>query len=483
MLPLPAAARPRPIPPDATPPRMPLEDAALLAVAVAAVALLTAWRRVDPFLTLVAATIGFALAEGMSVAHVGKAFGTGFGLTAAAVGLAVLAAAMLAELANISGGAARLADLCRRMRESAGTAVLARPLGFLAGLGASAAVGYAITAPLRGALSGAPATGAETMPAPARRAALSAGLSLSAAHALVLPAPPMIAAVSILGAGWSAALTLGLPVAIATAVVGLVFVRLAAAPLSTAPAVEAAMEGATAGRAGAPRGVGAGVAAAVLVLLTLALVGLTVVQSLGDIPSEPFGGGRARETLLGAGRPLLLLAIAVTVMGLATLAFAGRRDGAAAGWASRAMRTAALPMLMVAAAGGLQTVTQQPGMAELLGEKVLALPYGVLVPFLAAAIVKTLQGSTLVAAITAAGMTEALLAPLGLDGETGRALAALAIGAGSVTVGHINDPLFWLIAGEARLKPWQGLALVTGGLAVQGAAAAAMLMALAAVLA
>jgi GntP family gluconate:H+ symporter len=457
---------------------MPLEDAALLAVAVAAVALLTAWRRVDPFLTLVAATIGFALAEGMSVAHVGKAFGTGFGLTAASVGLAVLASAMLAELANVSGGAARLAAACRRMRESAGAAVLARPLGFLAGLGASAAVAYAITAPLRGALSGAPSTGAETTAAPARRAALSAGLSLSAAHALVLPAPPMIAAVSILGAGWATTLTWGLPLAVVTAVVGLVFVRLAAAPLRDAPPVEAAI--AVAGPE--PRGLGPAVAAVALLAVTLTVVGLTIAQSLGDIPSEPFGGGRARETLLGAGRPLVLLAVAVTVMGLAALAFAGRRDGAAAGWATRAMRTAALPMLMVAAAGGLQTVTQQPGMAELLGEQVLALPAGVLVPFLAAAIVKTLQGSTLVAAITAAGMTEALLVPLGLDGETGRALAALAVGAGSVTVGHINDPLFWLIAGEARLKPWQGLALVTGGLAVQGAAAAAGLMALAAVL-
>lgn len=457
---------------------MPLQDAALLAVAVAAVALLTAWRRVDPFLALVAATIGFALVEGMSVAHVGKAFGTGFGLTAAAVGLAVLAAAMLAELANVSGAAARLAAACRPLRERAGAAVLARPLGFLAGLGASAAVAYAITAPLRGALSGAPASPAETMPAPARRAALSAGLSLSAAHALVLPAPPMIAAVSILGAGWATTLTWGLPLAVVTAIVGLVFVRLAAAPLRDALPVE----GATAVAGAEPRGVGPAVAAVALVALTLTFVGLLIVQSLGDIPSEPFGGGRARETLLGAGRPLVLLALVVAVMGLATLAFAGRQQGAAAGWATRAMRTAALPMLMVAAAGGLQTVTQQPGMAELLGEQVLALPAGVLVPFLAAAIVKTLQGSTLVAAITAAGMTEALLVPLGLDSQTGRALAALAVGAGSVTIGHINDPLFWLVTGEARLKPWQGLALVTGGLAVQGMAAAAVLAALAAVL-
>jgi GntP family gluconate:H+ symporter len=470
---------------------MPLEDAALLALAVAAVALLTVWRRVDPFLTLVAATIGFALAEGMSVAHVGKAFGTGFGVTAAAVGLAVLASAMLAELANASGAAARLSAACRRLRKRFVAGLLAVPLGFLAGLGASAAVAYAITAPLRSALAGAPATGAETMPAPARRAALSAGLSLSAAHALVLPAPPMIAAVSILGAGWTTTIAFGLPVALVAAAAGLLFVRLAARPLGEAPPVD----GAVAVGAAEPRGTGAAVAAAAFVAVTLVLVGLTLVQSLGDIPSEPFGGGRPRETLLGAGRPLVLIAVVVGVMGLATLAFAVRRGAtdatavrrgatdATAGWPGRAMRAAALPMLLVAAAGGLQTVTQQPGMAELLGERVLALPLGVLVPFLAAAIVKTLQGSTLVAAITAAGMADPLLVPLGLDGTAGRALAALAVGAGSVTVGHINDPLFWLITAEARLKPWQGLALVTGGLAVQGAAAAAVLAALAAVLA
>jgi GntP family gluconate:H+ symporter len=459
---------------------MPLEDAALLAVAVAALALLTAWRRVDPFLTLVAATIGFALAEGMSVAHVGKAFGTGFGLTAAAVGLAVLAAAMLSELAGASGGAGWLAAVTRSLRKRLGTGMLAVPLGFAAGLGASAAVAYAITAPLRAALAGAPATGAETMPAPARRAALSAGLSLAAAHALVLPAPPMIAAVSILGAGWTTTLAIGLPVALVAALVGIAFVHLAGRPLRDAPPVD----GASAVGGVEPRGAGPSVAAVALAAVTLVLVGLTIVQSLGDIPSEPFGGGRARETLLGAGRPLVLIALVVGVMGLTTLAWSARRGAGdvAAGWPGRAMRTAALPMLLVAAAGGLQTVTQQPGMAELLGEQALALPLGLAVPFLAAAIVKTLQGSTLVAAITAAGMVEPLLVPLGLDGATGRALAALAVGAGSVTVGHINDPLFWLISAEARLKPWQGLALVTGGLAVQGVAAAAVLAALAAAL-
>ncbi len=54
-------------------------------------------------------------------------------------------------------------------------------------------------------------------------------------------------------------------------------------------------------------------------------------------------------------------------------------------------------------------------------------------PSRVAAIMKLLQGSSLVAAITAAGMMMELLAPLGLGDAAGRAFAALAIGAGAMT--------------------------------------------------
>ena len=52
-------------------------------------------------------------------------------------------------------------------------------------------------------------------------------------------------------------------------------------------------------------------------------------------------------------------------------------------------------------------------MAELLGERLLAWPAGLLVPFLIAAVMKSLQGSSLVAAIATAGMVQPLLTPLG----------------------------------------------------------------------
>jgi len=114
-------------------------------------------------------------------------------------------------------------------------------------------------------------------------------------------------------------------------------------------------------------------------------------------------------------------------------------------------------------------------MAELIGERVSAFPGGVLIPFLVAAVIKTLQGSSLVAAITAAGMVQPLLASLGLDAESGRALATLAIGAGAMTVSHVNDEYFWLVTRNAGLAPSRGLAALSLGTLLQGLGALALL--------
>ena len=123
-------------------------------------------------------------------------------------------------------------------------------------------------------------------------------------------------------------------------------------------------------------------------------------------------------------------------------------------------------LLIVCAAGGLQRLCQLTGMAEMLGERALAWhlgAFGVLIPFLAAAVIKTLQGSSSVAAITAAGMVQPLLSAIGLADANGTALAALAIGAGAMTVSHVNDEYFWLVtestgfsavARDCRDQPW-----------------------------
>jgi GntP family gluconate:H+ symporter len=133
-------------------------------------------------------------------------------------------------------------------------------------------------------------------------------------------------------------------------------------------------------------------------------------------------------------------------------------------------------LLITGAAGGFAKVLQNTGMPELMAERLLSLPVGLLLPFLVAAVMKALQGSTLVAAITAAGMTEPLLAPLGLDDDWGRTFAVLAIGAGSITASHVNDPYFWLVDGHVRLGPGMTLRLLTLGSLLQGLAAILLLL-------
>jgi GntP family gluconate:H+ symporter len=120
-------------------------------------------------------------------------------------------------------------------------------------------------------------------------------------------------------------------------------------------------------------------------------------------------------------------------------------------------------LLTVGAAGGLSRVFDETGMAELLAQNVLDARYGLLVPFLAAAIVKTMQGNSLSAVLTASGMVEPMLPALGLDSPTGRALAAAATGAGSIAICHLNDPFFWIAAHMGGLSPGRALRLVSLG--------------------
>ena len=257
-----------------------------------------------------------------------------------------------------------------------------------------------------------------------------------------------IAAASILDAAWSRVFLFGLPLAVLSVVVGTLWAHwLSAAdgaPQPTTPTPPAVTAKPSAW------------SAAVLLVATIVPLLLLMVQSLGDIPSEPLGGGMAREAVIGVGRPLVLLVAGVGIMVIGNLRL-GERLLTDAAWTTRILGNVAGPLLTVGAAGGLQRLCQETGMAELLGERLTGWHVtgfaALLMAFLIAATIKTLQGSSLVAAITAAGIVQPLLIPLGLGGDNAKALAVLAVGAGAMTVSHINDEFFWLVSVSGRCPP------------------------------
>jgi gluconate:H+ symporter, GntP family len=449
---------------------MPFLPALLLTASIIVLIAVTQWRRLHPFIAIVFVASAFGLAAGFSISLLGKAFGAGFSRAIYSPGLVIVAAALVAALAENAGATGRLTAMVDRSRSWRwgswlGSTSLAALLGLIAGTGASPAAALALLTPLVSAVSGTKQKGGAV--------SLTLPLAISASHGLVLFSPVVIAAASILDAPWDRAALFGLPAAVLSIAFGAVWSRrfpVAVAGTATqSPPCE--VDPITQNRSGR--------SAIVLLLATAIPLLMLMVQSLGDIPSEPLGGGTAREMVLGVGRPLILFLVGLGIVTIGTWRTSAKllQDS---DWTARVLGGVAGISLTVGAAGGFQRLCQETGMAELLGERLLAWhlgpPFALLIPFLVAAVIKTLQGSSLVAAITAAGMVQPILFSLGLSDASGTALAALAVGAGAMTVSHVNDEFFWLVANGAGLATLPGLARFTIGTLLQGFIAVAVLL-------
>jgi gluconate:H+ symporter, GntP family len=429
-----------------------------LVFAMSVIAIIAAIRaRFHPFLVLTIVASAFGLIVGLSIGLIGKAFGNGFSEALYLPGMVIVAMALVAGIAEQTSVAGKAATAARQTRFG-NSAWMMAIVGLIAGIGASPAAALALLNPLL-------QRGGEK--SRRERNATRVAVAISAGHGLIWLSPVPIAAAAILGAGWQRVAMFGVPVAVVSAAVGIGWAYLISVPqsaMSDPPSVK-----------DKPRSISAAVLLAACFIPLLMLM----VQSVGDMPSEPFGGGAHRELILGIGRPLVLFVASVCIMTLGhwRLSLKCLKDPE---WTGRFLGKAAGIILTVGAAGGLQRLCQQTGMAELLGERLstwhVAGAAGVLIPFLVAAVIKTLQGSSLVAAITTAGMMQPLLSPLGLDSENGIALAVLAVGAGTVMISHVNDDFFWLVSYATEVSPARTLNTFSVATLLQGCAAAILLL-------
>ncbi len=442
---------------------IPFFDALLLLASVVVLIMTTQLQRLHPFLVMVFVASAFGLAAGLSISLVGRAFGTGFSQALYSPGLVIVAAGLVSGLAESTGAAGRIATTISRWRRF-GRVTIAPLLGLIAGIGALPASGFALLMPLLRPIGGGVSQKHGAAP-------IALALAISASHGLVLFSPVPIAAASILEAAWGRVILFGLPVAVLLVVTGTAWARwLPVVGAALPPSIEEPVPT-------VPKRVGW---AAIVVVLAIAIPLLMLIeQSIGTMPSEPLGGGTARELVIGVGRPLSLFVVGVGIIAIG-LWSQSLRLLAEPDWTSRALGSVAGILLTVGAAGGLQRLCQETGMAELIAERLLDWHVGgfagLLIPFLIAAAIKTLQGSSLVAAIAAAGMVQPILLPLGLAGGNGKALATLAVGAGAMTVSHINDEFFWLVSTSVGARPLRGLTALTVGTLLQGLVAVAALL-------
>lgn len=132
---------------------MPELNAFIVLAIIAVMVVMESRLRIMPFLLLILATAAYTLSQGGSLPWTSKEFNTGFGQTIAAAGLAILAGAMVARLAEESGAA----TYWRKRWKGRGLAVIAAiaglggtPVGAL-GLGPGCCGGLAADRPWHGA--------------------------------------------------------------------------------------------------------------------------------------------------------------------------------------------------------------------------------------------------------------------------------------------------------------------------------------------
>jgi gluconate:H+ symporter, GntP family len=447
---------------------MPLSQA--LAFTMSVVILLVATERwqFHPFLVIVAIASAFGLVAGFTTAQVAGVFGSGFSAMIYSPGLVIVAAALIAGLAESTGASDRLEEFVKRRRWFSPRWAMSF-LGLIAGASSSPSSAFAWLTPLLRPFGGDTAQSRE-------RATIALALAISSSHGLMFLAPVPIAAAAILDAEWGRLALFGVPLAFLLAAFAAIFAHWGSAfasllPSPSQPSVVEVLSGEEKKKGRS--------FPLVLVLATAIPLLLLMVQSIGHMPAEPLGGGPARELVLGTGRPLILFLVGVGIMSVGHLPQALSRFADPA-WIERVIGNVAGILLTACAAGGLQRLCQQTGMAEMVGERLAGwhgwLIGGVLVPFLVAAAMKTLQGSSLVAAITAAGIVHPILPQLGLIDPNAKALAALAVGAGAMTASHVNDEYFWVVTQSAGLRPLRGFATVGLGTLLQGFIAAAALL-------
>jgi GntP family gluconate:H+ symporter len=296
--------------------------------------------------------------------------------------------------------------------------------------------------------------------------ALSAGLY--ATHVFVPPTPGPLAAAAILEANLGMLIILGLVVAVFSSAAGYFWSKFIGKKIiitssSVSENKDASSYSPNRTFSFAP------------ILMPVILIAL---KSISDYPTHPFGEGIIHSTHSFVGEPIIAILIGTF------LALTLKKDNKAShfNWMETGIREAGIIILITGAGGAFGNVLREGGIGDVIGENLSQLNLGIFLPFILAAVIKSAQGSSTVAIVTTAAIISPLLDILGLTTEMGRVLAVLSIGAGAMTVSHLNDSYFWVVSQFSEMNTSQALRSQTISTLLQGIAGIMVISILSAVL-
>ena len=387
--------------------------------------------RVQAFIALLIASIVVGVISGMNPSEIISTMQEGMGNTLGFVAMVVGLGAMFGAILEHSGGAEGLANfLVHKFGEKNASWALVIA-GFFIAIPVFFDVAFIILVPIIYSLQRKTKKSLLLYGIP-----LLAGLAIT--HAFIPPTPGPVAVADILNADLGWVILFGFVVGIPTAIIsGPVFGKYIAKKIFVeAPQLNI-------DKLKSEEFPPVGVIFSIIGIPILLIVSNTVLNS--TLFNEGFIPFEVKSWLKMIGHPFTALIIANMV---AWYVLGIRRNFTKENLlkiTTKSMEPAGIIILLTGAGGVFKQVLVNTGTGEMLANYFANEGVSILLfAFLAAVIVRVLQGSSTVAMITAAGITAPLLA---VDiSEIDKALLVIAIASGASILSHVNDSGFWLVS-------------------------------------
>jgi len=395
----------------------------LLVAGIALIVILSTRYKVPAFFSLFLACILVGLGAGMPVADVLGTVKDGFGNILKNLGLIIVLGTTLGLLLEYTGSTTVMANfLLKRMGKR--FAPLAMSItGFIVGLPIFCDSGYIVLSGLNRSMAKRTGISIATM-------SVSLATGLLSVHCMVPPHPGASAAAATIGVDFGKLILIGALASIPAMLIGNWWANYAGrnAPDKIAEDVtdDGPGHGPTLLKACLP----------VFVPIILIAIRSFLTKGIAGDPGWIKG-------VFAFGDPVVALLIGVL------LAFNCKR-----GWHKNelskilqdSVEKAGGGLVVIGMGGAFGAILTATKLGDHLSQSMALGTMGLFFPFLLTAVLKTAQGSSTVAIITASSLVLPLLHALGLDTENGKLFCVLSMGAGSMTVSHTNDAYFWVIS-------------------------------------
>ena len=401
-----------------------------------------------PFLSLLLAAISMGFVGGLTELKVIDTIVVGFGKTLGSIGIIIAFGTIIGAFLEKSGGAKTLANWILKVIGEKRSALAMNITGFIVSIPVYCDSGFIILSSLNKAISK-----RTKIPLVVLGVSLAAGLYVT--HVFVPPTPGPLAASTALDADLGLVIIIGLLVAIPVSLSGLMWAKFIGkkhkyenlndkeqvSNLEKLPKVRLAF---------AP------------IVVPIILIAL---KSISNYPTHPFGEENFAALIDFIGNPLIALFLGVF---LSFRLKSKKVKESQFSWITDALKDAGIIILITGAGGAFGTILRATGIGDIIGSTFSDYNLGLFLPFLIAAVLKTAQGSSTVSIITTAAIIAPILESFGLDSSLGRVLTVLSIGAGAMTVSHLNDSFFWIVVQFTNMDTATALKSQTISTLIQG---------------